>query len=326
MVNQTLSLVPGTPVFMFSGQGSQQPGMGADLMDIPEVSAVFTCASDVLGYDVADVVAHATPEKLNDTRFAQPALCALSVGIARALEVRGVIPTAVLGFSLGQVSALAVSGMLSDEATFSLVKVRSDLMAKAASTHPGAMSALLKADKESVQVLCQECAQDEVLVPANFNCPGQIVVAGTPDAVARAEEAWAAQGKRSSRLATSGAFHSPLMAEAAGVLADYLTQVEFVEARVPLICNVDAKALSAADARDHLVRHLTSPVCFDTSVEMLAASGATTFAEVGFGGVLSGLVRRIDKSLTRPCVQDRASFDSFLATQTVCSDAPYVGV
>lgn len=305
----------GAPVFLFSGQGSQKPGMGADLMDVPEVRATFACASEVLGFDVADLVLNADAAELNDTRNAQPALCVLSVAVARALMARGVQPAAVLGFSLGQVSALAVSGMLTDEATFALVKVRSQLMAEAAAAHPGAMSALLKADEDGVQALCEQCAEGDVLVPANFNCPGQIVIAGTPAAVERAEAAWAEAGKRSSRLATSGAFHSPLMASAAEGMAAYLESVEFSEARVPLVCNVTARPLSAADARENLVRHLTSPVRFDASVAALAAAGADTFVEVGFGGVLANLVKRIDKTATRACVQDRASFDALLAAQ-----------
>ena len=152
-------LLARAPVFMFSGQGAQKPGMGADLLDIPEVKGTFSCASDVLGYDVADLVLNADPDELNDTRNAQPALCVLSVGIARALMARGVQPAAVLGFSLGQVSALAVSGMLSDEATFALVKARSELMAEAAAAHPGVMSALLKADEDGVAALCEQCAE-----------------------------------------------------------------------------------------------------------------------------------------------------------------------
>lgn len=305
----------GAPVFLFSGQGSQKPGMGADLMDMPEVRATFACASEVLGFDVADLVLNADAAELNDTRNAQPALCVLSVAVARALMARGVQPAAVLGFSLGQVSALAVSGMLTDEATFALVKVRSQLMAEAAAAHPGAMSALLKADEDGVQALCEQCAEGDVLVPANFNCPGQIVIAGTPAAVERAEAAWAEAGKRSSRLATSGAFHSPLMASAAEGMAAYLESVEFSEARVPLVCNVTARPLSAADARENLVRHLTSPVRFDASVAALAAAGADTFVEVGNGCVLANLVKRIDKTATRACVQDRASFDALLAAQ-----------
>ncbi len=299
-------LLAGAPVFMFSGQGSQKPGMGGDLLAVKEVKETFSCASDVLGYDVADLVLNADPDELNDTRNAQPALCVLSVGIAHALMARGVQPAAVLGFSLGQVSALAVSGMLSDEATFALVKARSELMAEAAAAHPGVMSALLKADEDVVAALCEQCAEGEVLVPANFNCPGQIVIAGAPAAVERAEAAWAEAGKRSSRLATSGAFHSPLMADAAAGLAAYLENVEFSEARIPLVCNVTAAPLSAADARENLVRHLTSPVRFDASVAALTAAGADMFVEVGFGGVLANLVKRIDKTATRACVQDES--------------------
>ena len=164
------------------------------------------------------LMVNAPAEKLNDTRYAQPATCALSVGIASALQARGVQPQAVLGFSLGQVSALAVSGMLTYEETFSFVAERARLMAQAAAERPGVMSALLKADEESVALLCEECAQGQVLVPANFNCPGQIVVSGELAAVERAEAAWEAAGKRYARLATSGAFHSPLMQSAADEL------------------------------------------------------------------------------------------------------------
>lgn len=316
MDSKTVSLFQaGSPVFMLSGQGSQQPGMGQDLFDLSEAQEVFECANDVFGFDVADFIANTSAEKLNDTRCAQPALCVLSVAIARALETRGVAPAAVLGFSLGQISALAVSGMLSNEETFKLVRERSALMAQAAEEYPGAMSALLKADEESVRALCDECAQGQVLVPANFNCPGQIVISGEIAAIARAEEAWALQGKHFSRLATSGAFHSPLMTQAANKLAEYLEDVEFKEPRVPLICNVDTTSLTADCAAEHLVRHLVSPVCFQQSVEMLVQTGAQQFLEVGFGGVLAGLVKRIDKTVGRACVSSRESFDDLLTAR-----------
>lgn len=311
-MTENIALVSDSPVFMFSGQGSQKPGMGADLLEIPEVAATFSCASDVLGFDIANLMANSDAEELNDTRFAQPALCALSVGIARALIARGVRPAAVLGFSLGQVSALAVSGMLSDADTFAFVKQRAELMADAAASHEGVMSALLKADEEAVRALCDTCAQGETLVAANYNCPGQIVIAGTPAAVTRAEEVWTSMGKRFSRLATSGAFHSPLMGDAAAGLAEYLGGVEFREPIVPLMCNVDAAPLSASAAREHLVQHLTHPVRFEQSVGSLCKAGADTFVEVGFGGVLANLVKRIDKTATRACVQDYASFNAFV--------------
>lgn len=294
--------------------------MGATLLSVPEVADVLACASDVLGYDVADLMCNAPADKLNDTRFAQPAMCALSIGIARALMARGVQPQAVLGFSLGQVSALAVSGMLSDEATFGFVAERASLMAEAAQEHPGVMSALLKADEQSVAELCETCAQGQVLVAANFNAPGQIVVSGEVAAVERAETAWAAAGKRFSRLATSGAFHSPLMQSAADGLDAYLAGVNFAEPTVPLICNTDARPLRAADAREHLVRHLTHPVLFSQSVESLIAQGQGAFVEVGFGGVLANLVKRIDRNAERACVQDAESFESFVAHCAACEE------
>ena len=310
-VNEDLPLSPG-PVFMCSGQGSQKPGMGADLLSNPQVSAAFECASDVFGRDIADLCVNASPEELNDTRNAQAVISALSIGIARALMARGVEPCAVLGFSLGQISALAVAGMVDDETAFRIVAERSRVMGFAADEHPGVMSAFLKADLASVQAVCDECAEGQVLVPANLNCPGQIVVAGEPAAVERAEAAWKAQGKRSSRLATSGAFHSPLMEDAAAPFAAFLANVKFSEAKYPLICNVDAKPLSAADAPAHLVTHLTHPVHFEESVRMLAAHMEhPSFVEVGFGGVLEGLVKRIDKEFARACVKDAASFEGY---------------
>lgn len=304
-------LAPGRPVVMLSGQGAQRPGMGADLRDVPEVAAAFACASDVLGFDVAASCDSA--DALADTAVAQPALCALSVGLSHALVARGVRPGAVLGFSLGQVGALAVAGMLSDEEAFRLVKVRSTFMAEAAAARPGAMSALLRADPAAVEALCARCAQGDVLVPANYNAPGQIVISGDAAAVARAEESWAVGGGRSSRLATAGAFHSPLMAPAAAQLDAYLAAVAFGEPSMPLIENGTAAPLAAADARAALVRHLTGPVRFQQSVEALAAAGATAFVEAGFGGVLVNLVKRTAKDAARICVQDRASLEAGVA-------------
>ena len=298
------------PVFMLSGQGSQAPGMGADLMDVAEVAEAFACASEAFGFDVARLVAEGSAEELSATCCAQASIAALSVGTARALMARGIAPCTVLGFSLGQIGALAVSGMLGLTETFELAARRAELMGEAAAEHPGAMCALLGADEAAARALCEACAEGEVLVVANCNCPGQIVISGTKDAIGRAQEAWAAQKKRSALLATEGGFHSPLMKEAAEAFSAYLATVEFSEPRIPLICNVDAAPLAAADAPAHLARHLVEPVRFDRSVSMLADAGATDFVETGFGGVLVGLVKRIDKGLVRSIVQDRAGFEA----------------
>ncbi|WP_255467375.1 ACP S-malonyltransferase [Raoultibacter phocaeensis] len=306
------------PVFMLSGQGSQAPGMGADLLEVPEVAEAFSCASEAFGFDVRALAAEGSAEELGRTLCAQAVICALSTGIACALVARGVMPGAVLGFSLGQIGALAVSGMLGLEETFALAAHRAKLMERAAAEHPGVMCALIGADEESVRDVCEASAKGDVLVAANYNCPGQIVVSGTPGAIARAQEAWASRNKRSALLATEGGFHSPLLAEASDELVAYLSSVTFAEARIPLVCNVDARPLAAKDAADHLARHLTHPVRFEESVRSLARAGASDFVETGFGGVLVGLVKRIDKTLVRTRVEDRAGFEA--ACERYCAN------
>ncbi len=313
--------IDGTPltsgvVYMASGQGSQKPGMGQSLLEVPEVKETFECASDILGRDIAALVCTEGDEAvaaLNETRNAQAAIATLSIGIGKALQAQGFTPDALLGFSLGQISALALASMMSTEDAFRLIDRRSELMDEAAKAHPGAMSALLKADPESVEAVCEQCAQGEVLVAANFNAPGQIVISGTPDAVARAEEAWKEQGKISSRLATQGGFHSPLMESACEPFRAFLETIDFSDPSIPLLCNTDGALVDAASIRQRLVDHLTHPVLFTQSVETLKDAGATVFVETGFGGVLSNLVKRIDRSATRFCVQDKESLDSYSA-------------
>lgn len=303
---------PVRTVFMASGQGSQKAGMGTSLFGVPEVEDTLECASEVSGRDIAALINSEGDDAqaaLDETRNAQIAIAALSIGIGRALMSRGIRPDALVGFSLGQISALALAGMLSDEDAFRLIDVRSRAMDEAARSNPGAMTALLKADPESVEALCESCAQDDVLVPANYNCPGQIVISGSMPAVERAEAAWKEQGGKFSRLATQGAFHSPLMQAACEPFAEYLYTVDFKEPSIPVICNTDARPLDAASVRQRLVDHLTHPVRFQQSIEALEEQGADTFIEVGFGGVLSNLVRRIDKGAARICVQDRPSFE-----------------
>lgn len=311
-MDQQLEIGPVTTVFMASGQGSQKPGMGVSLLGVPEVAEAFECASDVFGRDIVALVnseGEDAAAQLNETRNAQVAIATLSIGTGRALMARGIAPDALLGFSLGQISALALAGMLSLEDTFKLIDVRSRVMDEAARSHPGAMSALLKADETGVEALCAHCAQGDVLAPANYNCPGQIVVAGSPEAIERAEVAWKEQGGKASRLATQGGFHSPLMQSACAPFAEYLATLDFAEPKIPVICNTDAMPLDVDTVRQRLVDHLTHPVRFQQSVEALRAAGAQDFIEVGFGGVLSGLVRRIDKEALRHCVQDRPSFE-----------------
>lgn len=300
----------GKVAFLLSGQGSQRPGMGATLFGMPEIDEVFCEASDVCGFDVAAACLDETGASLADTAVSQPALCALSVAQVRALVKRGIKPDYVAGFSLGQIGALAASGMLDAKTAFSLVRDRSRAMAEACRLRPGSMCALMGGTEQEVFDVCSSCAEGDVLVPANFNAPGQIVVSGDATAVARAKEAWSGPGRRSAMLATAGAFHSPLMRPAAEVFAARLENVIFDEAKIPLVCNVDARPLLADDAAAHLVAHLTSPVLFSQSVTWLIEQGVDTFVECGTGGVLAGLVRRVDKGTVRMRIESREDLEA----------------
>lgn len=296
----------GKIAFILSGQGAQKPGMGAGLVGagLREVDEVFAEASAAFGFDVAEACLNADADRLNDTAVAQPAMCATSVAGALALEARGVVPDYVLGFSLGQIGALAVSGMLSVRDTFRLAAFRARAMAEAAAERDGIMCALMGGTPEEVQELCASYAGEDILVPANYNAPGQIVISGDRAAVLRAQEAWAGPGKRSALLATSGAFHSPLMQPAADALREFLKTIEFQEPRVPLVCNVTGQPLTAARAAEQLAQQVASPVRFSQSVSWLTEQGVDTFVECGFGGVLTGLVRRIDKGAARLRVEN----------------------
>lgn len=294
----------GKIAFLLSGQGAQKPGMGAGLIEQPAAQRVFAEASEVFGFDVADLCLNAPAEKLNDTAFAQPAMLTLSLAEAALLEEAGVTSDYVAGFSLGQIGALAVAGMTSRADAFRIAEVRARLMADAAAQRDGAMCALMGGDDAEVEEVCAACAEDDVLVPANYNSPGQVVASGDRAAIERVQTAWTERPRhRAKILATSGAFHSPLMEPAAEPFGAFLANIDFAEARVPLVCNVDARPLVAADAANHLVAHLTHPVRFAQTVQWLIDEGVDTFIECGCGGVLTGLVKRIDRSAARFCVE-----------------------
>lgn len=300
-------------VWLCSGQGAQKPGMGADLLDIPEVAEVFETMSEGLELDLVNLATKGTAEGVNDTEAAQALTMAVSVGLGRALRARGFAPDAIIGFSLGQISALVLADVLSLEDATALLKVRSKAMAQACAAHLGGMVALMGATLEDAEALCAEAAEGDVLVCANHNAPGQIVISGDNDALERAQTAWKEAGKKSVRLATSGGFHSPLMADAAQEVEKFCGILEFSEPSVTLICNTDAKPFVSAQAAQRLGLHVRSGVMFEQSVRSLLDDGETDFVEVGFGGVLTNLVKRIDRSANRVCVGNREAFDEFIA-------------
>ena len=301
-------------VLLCSGQGAQKPGMGADLLGIPEVADTFACGSDVLGVDLVKLTREGSAEEINDAFNAQALTMTVSVGIARALMARGLNVDGLVGFSLGEISALALAEVLSLEDTYRLLKVRAQAMDEACKEHPGAMLALLGADEESAYKLCADCANDEVLVPANFNSPGQIVISGEVSAIDRAEAAWKELGKRSARLKTAGAFHSPLMSSAAETLGDFCETLMFAQPKITLVCNTDAEPFKAEEAALRLKNQVKSSVLFYQSVRYFAAQGQTRFIEAGVGGVLFNLLKRIDKTLDRSKVGTKDEFDALCET------------
>lgn len=286
-------------VWLCSGQGAQKPGMGADLLELEVVSNVFYVMSDVLGKDLADLAKHGSQEEINDTENAQALTMAVSVGIGRELLANDIKPNAMIGFSLGQISGLVLAGILELKEATELLKVRSESMSRACSLNPGGMVALIGANLSDAEELCAQTAEGDVLVCANHNAPGQIVISGHDAALERAQAAWKDAGKKSVRLATSGAFHSPLMQSAADEVEEFCKGMEFKEPDVTLICNTDALPFMVDEASSRLGAQVRSGVLFEESIRTLAEQGETDFVEVGFGGVLTGLVKRIDRSSNR---------------------------
>ncbi len=303
-------------VLLCSGQGAQKPHMGEDLLEVPQVAEVFTCAQDILGLDVFDLVRNGDEEAINNTFNAQVLTMALSVGIGKALCARGLEAEAILGFSLGEISGLALSGILSVEDAFSLLKVRAQSMDEACKQRQGAMLALLGVDEDGAREVCERVlfaekeagvqitdaqgnAQEEILVMANYNCPGQIVLSGDISAIDRAQELCKENHTRCARLATAGAFHSPMMQSASEAVRNFCSSLTFNEPAIPLICNTDAQPFVATEASDRLARQIISPVRFEQGVRYLLETGKTEFVEAGFGGVLFNLMKRIDKTAER---------------------------
>lgn len=280
-------------VWLLPGQGAQKQGMGADVLGDEEAQRVFRLGSDVLGVQLERLALHADAAELNDAFNAQAVTMAVSVAAARTRLTRGEAPDAVVGFSLGQIGGLAVSGILSLEDAFTLLKVRAEAMARACAVRPGAMLALIGAAAEKAQEAVDAAAQDQVLLVANHNSPDQRVVSGDMAAIERCESWVRQQGGKCVRLKTAGGFHTPLMHEAAEAVRKACVGLRFHDPAFPLLCNTDARPFAISEAADRLARQVESPVLFEESVGALLSQGETDFIEVGYGKVLTGLVKRI---------------------------------
>ncbi|WP_018697871.1 ACP S-malonyltransferase [Amorphus coralli] len=293
-----------TIAFTFPGQGSQAVGMGRDLADAyPSARAVFDEVDDALGEKLSATIWDGPIETLTLTANAQPALMAVSIAAIRALEAEGVqvadAASFVAGHSLGEYSALAAAGSLSVADAARLLRRRGLAMQEAVPVGEGAMAALLGLDREAAEGVARDAAEGDVIAVANDNAPGQVVVSGRKAAVERAIELAKERGaRRPMLLPVSAPFHCPLMAPAAAVMAEALSAVALNAPAAPLVANVKAAPLSDPEAiRAALVEQVTGSVRWRESVEWLAANGVGCVAETGAGKVLTGLAKRIDKSL-----------------------------
>ena len=303
--------------FVFPGQGSQSLGMLGDHAAIdPLVRETFDEASVGAGVDLWSVSQDGPADQLNRTEFTQPALLAASVAVWRRWQAHGgAMPAQLAGHSLGEYSALVAAGVLSLHDAARLVRLRGQLMQDAAPAGVGAMAAVLGAEDAVVLEVCAAISGDEVVVPANFNSPGQIVIGGHAGAVDRAIGLLGERGVRKIvKLAVSVPSHTPLMREAANRLAEAMAAMQWQLPALPVVQNVDAEVHDGVESiRDALVRQLYLPVQWTGCVHALAARGATRIAECGPGKVLSGLIKRIDKTIDARSLGLPADFEAAVA-------------
>jgi len=294
--------------FCFPGQGALEAGMGRDIAEaVPEAMEVFRIGSEASGLDLVRLCFQADLEELVETEVQQPALVATSLAILAALRERGVEPDVVIGHSVGEFAALASVRALSTADAIGLVRERGLAMAEAARLRPGMMAAILGLEDEAVESLCRKIVG---VWPANYNCPGQIVVSGESDAVEECcAEAESLGARRAIRLKVSGAFHSPLVARAADRLRPAVERVRWAEPIAPFMSTVTARIEPAQRLATLVVDQLTAPVKFTQAARELMKQGVSTFVEVGPGNVLSGLLKRIDRSVKAISVNSLESLE-----------------
>ena len=281
--------------YVFPGQGAQFVGMGKDLYEGSELAKeMFDKANDILGFNITDIMFAGTDEELKQTKVTQPAIFLHSVILAKTLG-DDFKPAMVAGHSLGEISALVASGSLDFEAGLRLVSARALAMQKACEVVPSTMAAILSLDDEVVETICASI--DGVVVPANYNCPGQLVISGTVSAINEAcEKLTAAGARRALVLPVGGAFHSPLMEPAREELANAIANTEFKAPACPIYQNVTASAVTdPEEIKMNLIAQLTAPVKWTQTMQQMIADGCTSVTEVGPGKVLQGLFKKVDR-------------------------------
>ncbi len=301
--------------FIFPGQGSQYVGMAKEFIEnFEESREVFTAASSVLGYDLAQLCLHGPAERLNLTENTQPAILAASIAALRPLERRGLTAGAAAGHSLGEYTAITAAGGFDLKDAIALVQKRGRYMQEAVPEGTGLMAAILGMERQDVEKTCHEAAKNGIVAPANYNSPGQIVIAGEKKAVEKAMElARAAGAKKVVPLTVSVPSHCAMMGQAGERLAKELEKTTIRDLRIPIVNNAEAKFLrSPGELRSSLVKQISSPLFWEDSINAMAAEGFDTFIEIGPGKVLSGLVKRIAKNARVLNVEDVKSMNDTL--------------
>lgn len=301
--------------FVFPGQGSQSVSMLKDFSSEPIVKQTFEQASDALGYDLWQLISEGPVDKLNETHRTQPALLAASIALWRLWQLNAALPDVLAGHSLGEYSALVASEAMNFEQAIVLVEKRGQFMQQAVPTGTGKMAAIIGLDNKVIEEVCEASMQGEVVSPVNYNSPGQVVIAGNLEAVERAMLLCKEKGaKRALPLPVSVPSHCALMKPASESLKQALESLTLNATSIPVINNVDvALVTKGSEVKEALVRQLYCPVRWTESIQFMVTQGVTDVVECGPGSVLSGLMKRIDKSLTAHKTLDIKSFNQAVA-------------
>jgi len=302
--------------FIFPGQGSQYVGMGKEFFEnFREAREVFQEADDVLHFSISSLCFRGPEKELKLTENTQPAILTTSIAALRVLQAeKGVIPSVSAGHSLGEYSALVLSGALAFADAVQTVRLRGRFMQEAVPVGEGAMAAVLGMERDRVERLCEEVAQGEVLTPANFNCPGQIVIAGHSKAIERAIERVKQEGKKALGLPVSAPFHSPLMKPAGERLEKALEHIALQDLEIPVMTNVEATLNQAKErVKELLVAQVWSPVRWEESMQKISEDGVEHMLEIGPGKVLSGLMKRINPKVETRNIEDIQTLEKISA-------------